>query len=305
MSSGSRSVMRTVSEPLELQELCERERVGGRRVGLVPTMGALHRGHTTLIEAASRRADVVVVTVFVNPTQFGPNEDFAKYPRTLEADVELAERAGAMVVFAPSSSAMYPSGDQTRVRVTEITRDLCGISRPTHFEGVATVVTKLFALVGRCVACFGRKDFQQLQVIRRLVRDLFLPVDVVGVPTVREADGLALSSRNRYLSPEARLRARAVPRALDAAIAAFATGERRTATLLALVDAELRAGADSVDYATLAEVESVRPIDQERTPDQALLAVAVRLGGARLIDNVVLGEERSPLAGAAQAGGAS
>lgn len=297
--------MRTVSEPLELQELCERERVGGRRVGLVPTMGALHRGHTTLIEAASRRADVVVVTVFVNPTQFGPNEDFAKYPRTLEADVELAERAGAMVVFAPSSSAMYPSGDQTRVRVTEITRDLCGISRPTHFEGVATVVTKLFALVGRCVACFGRKDFQQLQVIRRLVRDLFLPVDVVGVPTVREADGLALSSRNRYLSPEARLRARAVPRALDAAIAAFATGERRTATLLALVDAELRAGADSVDYATLAEVESVRPIDQERTPDQALLAVAVRLGGARLIDNVVLGEERSPLAGAAQAGGAS
>jgi pantoate--beta-alanine ligase len=294
--------MRTVSEPRELQELCERERVSGRRVGLVPTMGALHRGHATLIEDASRRADVVVVTVFVNPTQFGPNEDFAKYPRTLEADVELAERAGASVVFAPDSSAMYPAGDQTRVRVTEITRDLCGVSRPTHFEGVATVVTKLFALVGRCVACFGRKDFQQLQVIRRLVRDLFLPVDVVGVPTVREGDGLALSSRNRYLSPEARVRARAVPRALDAAVAAFAAGERRTATLLALVDAELRAGADSIDYATLAEVESVRPIEQDRTPDQALLAIAVRLGGARLIDNVVLGEERSPLAGAAQEG---
>jgi pantoate--beta-alanine ligase len=268
-------------------------------------MGALHRGHATLIEDASRRADVVVATIFVNPTQFGPNEDFASYPRTLDADLEIAGRAGASVVFAPHSTAIYPAGDQTRVRVTEITRDLCGASRPTHFEGVATVVTKLLALAGRCVACFGRKDFQQLQVIRRLVRDLFLPVEVVGVPTVREEDGLALSSRNRYLSAEARVRARAVPAALDAAVRAFDAGERRTATLLALVDAQLRAGADSIDYATLAEVDTVRPIDGERTPDQALLAVAVRLGGARLIDNVVLGEEPSPLRGASLAAGSS
>jgi pantoate--beta-alanine ligase len=287
--------MRTVTDPLELQELCERERASGHRVGLVPTMGALHRGHAVLIEEAARRSDFVVVTVFVNPTQFGPNEDYGKYPRTLDADVELAQRSGASVVFAPDRGAMYPEGDQTRVRVTEITQDLCGISRPTHFEGVATVVTKLLVLAGRSVACFGRKDFQQLQVIRRLVRDLFLPVTIVGVPTVREPDGLALSSRNRYLVEGARVRARAIPRALDAAVHAFGSGERRTEVLQALVLGELTAAVDSIDYATLAEVESARPINSERVPERTLLAVAVRLGGARLIDNVVLGEEPSPL----------
>lgn len=288
--------MRLIHDPTEFQEHCEALRAAGETVALVPTMGALHRGHGVLVEEAARRSKNVAVSVFVNPTQFGPNEDLAKYPRTLESDRALAEAAGATILFAPQDGAMYPAGDQTRVRVPEVARALCGDFRPTHFEGVATVVTKLLVLAGRSIACFGRKDYQQLAVIRRLVKDLFLPITVVGVPTVREEDGLAMSSRNRYLSADARLAARAIPTALDRAHALFGRGERDPATLLEAARAELGA-MDSIDYVSLADADAITlaPLDAP-VGERVLLALAVRLGGARLIDNVVLGEDPSPLA---------
>ena len=224
--------MEIVRLPDDMRRACDRARAGGARVGLVPTMGALHDGHARLIRAARERCDFVVTTVFVNPTQFGPHEDYAKYPRTLEADADLAAAAGASLVFAPEVAAMYPPGDETRVRVGETAAALCGRHRPGHFEGVTTIVAKLFAIAGPTVAFFGRKDYQQLQVIRRMTTDLFLPVEIVGVPTVREADGVALSSRNRYLSPEARAAARAIPDGLTRAARAFARGERRAGAVV-------------------------------------------------------------------------
>ncbi len=289
--------MRLIHEPKEFQDHCEALRAAGGSLALVPTMGALHPGHGALIEHAARHAAHVAVTIFVNPTQFGPNEDLAKYPRTLESDCELAAASGATVLFAPSDTAMYPAGDETRVRVAEVSRALCGEFRPTHCEGVATIVTKLFALAGRSVACFGRKDYQQLAVIRRLTQDLFLPITIVGVPTVREQDGVAMSSRNRYLSPEARAQARAIPTALHRAHELFARGEREPARILEAARGELR-GMDSIDYVSLADADSVGllPLDAP-VGERALLAIAVRLGGARLIDNMVLGEDVSPLAG--------
>lgn len=258
-------------------------------------MGALHEGHATLVREARRRADFVVVSVFVNPTQFGPNEDLARYPRTFDADVALAEACGATAVFAPEARAMYPEGDETRVRVPATSKHLCGEFRPVHFEGVATVVTKLLALTGRCVATFGRKDYQQLQVVVRLVRDLFLPVEIVGVPTVREPDGLAMSSRNRYLDETARARARHIPEALGLAVRAFEGGERSAGALRALVRRHLAQVTSEIDYVEVADPDRVEPFaDDARTGDRALLAIAAHLGGARLIDNVVLGEEGAP-----------
>ncbi len=283
--------------PGELRHACERARAAGRRVGLVPTMGALHAGHLALIAEARRRADFVAVTLFVNPTQFGAGEDLARYPRPLERDRAACAEAGASGLFAPEAAAMYPPGEETRVRVGATAAPLCGVHRPAHFEGVATVVTKLLALAGPCVAVFGRKDYQQLQVIRRVVADLFLPVEVVGATTVREPDGLAMSSRNAYLSPEQRSAARAIPLALAEACRAFARGERRPAALLGPARARLAAVATSVDYVDLADPESLTIwSEQAAIGDRALLAVAIRLGTARLIDNVVLGEDAPPVA---------
>ncbi len=210
--------MELVHEPEAFRRACDEARARGLRVGLVPTMGALHAGHAALIAEARRHASFVVVSIFVNPTQFGPAEDFARYPRTLEADAATCERAGAAAVFAPAADAMYRPGDETRVRVGATAAPLCGAHRPGHFEGVATVVAKLFALTGPSVAVFGRKDYQQLRVISRFTADLFLPVEIVGLRTVREPDGLALSSRNAYLSPEQRAAALAIPRGLSAAV---------------------------------------------------------------------------------------
>jgi pantoate--beta-alanine ligase len=259
-------------------------------------MGALHEGHVALVREARKHADFVAVSVFVNPTQFGPNEDLARYPRTLESDVAKVEAAGASAVFAPSEGGMYPPGDETRVRVGAVAADLCGAWRPGHFEGVATIVAKLFALAGPCTAVFGRKDYQQLQVIKRFTTDLFLPVTIVGLRTVREADGLAMSSRNAYLTPEQRAAALAIPRGLTAAARAFAAGERRAGALAALARAEVLPIATSIDYVSVADPDSVRALENaEIAGDRALLALAIRLGGARLIDNVVLGEEPAPL----------
>lgn len=286
-----------VKTPAELRTHCDLVRASGRSVALVPTMGALHEGHLSLIRRARELADEVVVSIFVNPTQFRPGEDFERYPRNLELDRGLASEAGAHLVFAPADAAMYPTGEKTRVMVSDLTKTLCGASRgPEHFVGVATIVTKLFAIVGPCTALFGRKDYQQLMVIERMTRDLFLPVRVVPCPTVREPDGLALSSRNQYLDAQWRERAVAIPRALSLAHAAFSSGERSARTLRSLVRAELEEQSLAVDYVELADPTELELVAEDaQVPARVLLAVAVRAGSTRLIDNIVLGEEPAPL----------
>jgi pantoate--beta-alanine ligase len=288
--------MQLLREPLEFRRACDDARARGLKVGFVPTMGALHEGHAALIREARKHAEFVAVSVFVNPTQFGPNEDLARYPRTLEKDAEMCGAAGASLVFAPTDTTMYPPGDETRVHVGATAAGLCGAFRPGHFEGVATVVTKLFSLAGACTAVFGRKDYQQLQVIKRFTTDLFLPVTIIGLRTVREPDGLAMSSRNAYLSPEQRNAALAIPRGLTAAARAFAAGERNAGALTALARAEVAAVATSIDYVDAADPDALRVLGPAETVgERALLALAIRLGGARLIDNMVLGEEPPPL----------
>jgi pantoate--beta-alanine ligase len=283
-----------VTTPEEARAACDAARARGQRVGLVPTMGALHEGHLALVREARRHADFVMCSIFVNPTQFGPNEDFARYPRDLASDV--AKLEGASVVFAPDVSAMYPPGDETRVRVGPLAAHLCGPHRPGHFEGVATVVTKLFAIAGPCTAVFGKKDYQQLAILRRIAIDLFLPVKVVGVPIVREADGLAMSSRNAYLSADERQRALALSRGLSAAARAFAAGERTAGPLRRLAQSEVEKAATSIDYVTLADADALVPFDDAATiGERAALAIACRIGTTRLIDNVVLGED-APIA---------
>jgi pantoate--beta-alanine ligase len=281
----------------QFRAACDAVRASGGRLGFVPTMGALHAGHLHLVRVARRHAERVAVSIFVNPTQFGPNEDFTRYPRNLERDVELLASAGADLVLAPSPAEMYPAGEQTRVRVAGLTDHLCGPFRPGHFEGVATVVTKLFAIAGPCTAVFGRKDYQQLKVIQRLTRDLLLPVHVVGEPTVRDVDGLALSSRNAYLSVEERKRALAIPRSLAAASAAFHAGVRRASSLIEPVREALREAGLEPDYAEIADPEALFPLDPAAAVgDRALIALAAFCGTTRLIDNLVLGEDVAPMA---------
>ena len=274
---------------------CEQARTRGLRVGLVPTMGALHQGHLDLVREACKRSDFVAVSIFVNPTQFGPNEDLDKYPRTFEQDVEGCTNAGAACIFAPDTATMYPAGEKTRVRVEDLSSTLCGVHRPVHFGGVATIVTKLFAVTGPCVAVFGRKDYQQLKVIERLAKDLLFGVDVVGMPTVREPDGLAMSSRNKYLTPEYRLRAAAIPRGLRKAVQAYEAGERNVGLLRAAVLGEVESAADTIDYVEVANADTLQPYQpDEEIPERAVIALAVRMGQARLIDNVVFGEDPAP-----------
>jgi pantoate--beta-alanine ligase len=278
-------------------------RAAGKRFGLVPTMGALHAGHLSLVREARAHAAEVGVTIFVNPTQFGPNEDFARYPRTLERDIELCREAGVAHVFAPEASEMYPVGERTRVHVSGLTDSLCGPHRPGHFDGVTTIVSKLFAVAGDCVAVFGRKDYQQLKVIERMVRDLLLPVEVIGLKTMREADGLALSSRNIFLSPEERARALAIPRALSAAARAFAAAERNVGVLRGAALSTLEEAGIRLDYATLAEADQLVPFaDSARLGERALFAIAGFVGKTRLIDNVVFGEDPAPIASESELG---
>ena len=253
-------------------------------LGLVPTMGALHRGHVALIAEARRRSVNVAVTIFVNPTQFGLNEDLARYPRDLEGDLEKCRGAGASLVFAPAALEMYPAGDRTQVRVSELTEHLCGSSRPGHFEGVATIVTKLFAATGPCIAIFGRKDYQQLKVIERLTRDLLLPVEIVAYETVRESDGLALSSRNAYLSDTERRQALSIPRALGAALACFGAGERGAGALRLPVEKTLAVAGLRVDYVTVADTERLVPIADEVQVWRTRLARGSRICGCHAPD---------------------
>jgi pantoate--beta-alanine ligase len=259
----------------------------GLRVALVPTMGALHEGHLSLVELARRHADRVVASVFVNPVQFDRADDFARYPRDVERDGAMLAGAGADVLFAPDVSEIYPPGAQTFVTVEQLSQPLCGGHRPGHFRGVATVVLKLFSAVQPHVAVFGEKDYQQLALIRRMVRDLFLDVDVVGAPIVREADGLAMSSRNRHLNPEERIAARCLAAALDAAEGAVAGGERNAAAVLDAANATLgREPLARVEYASLVDPDSLASITT--IDDRAVLALAVWIGSTRLIDNRLL-----------------
>jgi pantoate--beta-alanine ligase len=252
---------------------------------LVPTMGALHAGHAALIDAArthAGRRGTVVVSIFVNPTQFGPNEDLTKYPRTMEADLEMCAAHGADAVFAPTADEMYPPGDSTFVDETELSRGLCGAQRPGHFRGVCTVVAKLFNIIRPHAAIFGEKDYQQLAIIRRMVRDLFFDMEIIGHPTVREADGLAMSSRNRYLDAAERKRAAAFPAALSAA-----AKESDPAQIVAQAKALITAGTGAEpQYVELVDAETLAPLTVLDRP--AVLAAAVKIGETRLIDNVRL-----------------
>jgi pantoate--beta-alanine ligase len=274
--------------PNAMRAKAEDLRRDGRRIAVVPTMGALHDGHLALVRAARARADVVILTIFVNPTQFGPNEDLAKYPRDEAGDLAKGRSAGIDLAFCPDASAMYRAGSQTFVEVRELQKPLCGASRPGHFAGVATVVAKLFHITQPHIAVFGEKDYQQLAVIRCMVRDLDFAIEIVSVPIVREADGVALSSRNAYLSSDQRRAARSLSAGLTAAERAFAAGERRADALVAAARAPIEAEREArIDYVELRDTEELAPVRDLARP--AVLAMAVFIGTTRLIDNRVLG----------------
>jgi pantoate--beta-alanine ligase len=267
------------------------DRLTSRTVGFVPTMGALHAGHRSLVQAARQRCDIVVVSIFVNPTQFGPNEDFSRYPRTLEQDCQMLEAESVDVVFTPSAQAMYPPGASTFVDVEDVSDRLDGASRPGHFRGVATVVAKLFHIVQPDFSFFGQKDAAQVAVLRKMVRDLDFPLEVIVCPTVREQDGLAMSSRNRYLSAEERSHALALSRALRAAEEQAARGEHGASAIMQTLHATLQQEpAIRVDYIAVVDPDTLLPIDD--VDAGGLLAVAAYVGNTRLIDNVVLAATR-------------
>ncbi len=279
-------VLRTVAETAAWAESIRRS---GRRLALVPTMGYLHDGHLSLMREGRGRADVVATSIFVNPTQFGPTEDLSRYPRDLEGDLARCASAGVEAVFAPEPAEMYPPGFQTYVDVEKVSQGLCGARRPGHFRGVATVVTKLLCILKPHVALFGEKDYQQLQVIRALERDLNLGVEIVGMPTIREADGLALSSRNAYLSPEDRKRALALSRGLSAAQALYKEGMREAQALVGAVRRELEAAGLREDYVELMDATSLTPLSAVTPGQPARLLVAAFVGTTRLIDNQPIG----------------
>jgi pantoate--beta-alanine ligase len=275
-----------IRTPAEMSAWARAARGRGQRIAFVPTMGALHEGHVTLLREGRRRGDKLALSIFVNPTQFGPHEDLARYPRDLPGDLRKAASAGTDVAFVPEAADMYPPGHQTIVEVRELARGLDGQFRPGHFAGVATVVAKLFNIVAPDVALFGEKDFQQLAIVRRMVADLSMPIEIAGIPTVREPDGLAMSSRNAYLSPADRSRALSLSRALFAARDRVVAGERDAAALLEPARAAL--DVDRLDYLALCDAGTLAPIARIDRP--AVLLVAAFIGRTRLIDNVVMSE---------------
>ena len=280
--------MEIISDFDQMRRLAQDWRTQGQRIALVPTMGYFHDGHLSLMRYGREAADRVVVSLFVNPTQFGPNEDLARYPRDLERDAALAREVGVDALYTPQMEAMYPPGFQTLVTVEDLSRPLCGASRPGHFRGVATVVLKLLLQVHPHLAVFGEKDYQQLQVISRLNDDLELGVEIVGMPTIREADGLAMSSRNSYLSTEERQRALAISKGLFAARDAAKGGEAEVSKLVATVRAELVRVQAREDYVELVDAKSLAPLTrlQKGVPARALVAAFV--GTTRLIDNLAI-----------------
>jgi pantoate--beta-alanine ligase len=281
--------MNVIKSVTEMQAFSEASRNQGKKISFVPTMGYLHQGHAHLMQEARKLGDVLIVSIFVNPTQFGPGEDFEKYPRDWERDAQLCESAGVDVIFAPTAEEMYPQGYQTSITVSQVSRNLCGASRPTHFQGVATVVAKLFNCVKPHVALFGEKDFQQLVVIQRMVKDLNMDIQIIGVPTVREQDGLAMSSRNTYLSADERMSALSLSRGLIRARELFQRGERSAHVLIETVREMIeKEQGTAVDYIKICDRETLKDVDTIAGP--AVMALAVKIGKARLIDNIALGE---------------
>jgi len=280
--------MQRLTRVTEVRELVGAARTRGKRVGFVPTMGFLHEGHLQLVDEARRRADLVVMSIFVNPLQFGPTEDLARYPRDLDGDAAKAEARGVDVLFIPDGSEIYPEPPRVVVTPRALAGRWEGAARPGHFEGVLTVVAKLFNIVQPHVAVFGQKDIQQATLVRAMVRDLDIPVEIVVVPTVREPDGLAMSSRNSYLDAPARERALALSGALRAVQSAHALGERSAARLEEIARAHLaEKGIDDVDYIAVADPNTLEPLSQADAG--AIVALAARVGRPRLIDNVILG----------------
>ena len=279
--------MNTFHNPAELHAWCAAEKRLGRVIGLVPTMGCLHQGHLSLIRLAKERCDRVVVSIFVNPTQFAPNEDYDAYPRREQDDLALCQAEGADAVFLPRPADLYAQDHSAWVEETLLAKTLEGAQRPTHFRGVCTVVAKLFNIVQPDIAVFGQKDFQQVAVIRRMVRDLNFPIEIVRAPIVRDTDGLALSSRNAYLTPENRATALCLSRAVRQAQDAVAAGERDAAAIEAAAKETLTAAGWAPDYATVIDAEPLIPI-QTVLPGASALLLAARKDGLRLIDNTLL-----------------
>lgn len=281
--------MQTIRQLPALRAAIAALKQDGGRVAFVPTMGALHEGHLTLVREARRQADHVVASIFVNPTQFGPNEDLDAYPRREAEDAALLAGEGAALLWAPDAATMYPQGHATKISVSGLDSVLCGAARPGHFDGVATVVAKLFNQVNPDLALFGEKDWQQLAIIRRMATDCDFALEIAGVPTVREADGLAMSSRNAYLSPDQRRAAAALPRALNAASLAIAAGAVVPDTLGRAKQMLLSSGFGSIDYLDLRDGSTLA--DSAICHPDARLFVAARIGTTRLIDNIAVGQE--------------
>lgn len=282
--------MRVIESIKEMQAHCESLRLSGKRVSFVPTMGYFHEGHLSLMKYARKTADYVVASIYVNPTQFGPKEDFSKYPRNFERDAQMAQGVGVDVIFFPSDREMYPGGYQTYVDVEQVTENLCGMSRPGHFRGVTTVCCKLFNIIKPHSAVFGKKDFQQLAAIKRMVSDLNMDLEIIGLPTFREADGLAMSSRNVYLSKEERVAALSLIGALKIAQKLYADGGRRADVMIQEAEKLIKnAEFTDIDYIKICDASTLE--DVREIKGEAVMALAVKVGKTRLIDNSVLGEE--------------
>ena len=280
--------MEVIAKIPEMQSRSEALRTAGHTTALVPTMGFFHEGHLELMRVGRLHADHVMVSIFVNPMQFGPAEDYGEYPRDLERDLEKAEQVGVDIVFCPEAEEMYPQGFQTKIGVEKLARHLCGISRPGHFEGVLTVVAKLFHITKPHLAIFGQKDYQQLTIISRMVKDLDMDIRIVGIPIVREPDGIAMSSRNSYLSPDERKSALCLKQSLDLAEDMFARGERRAPRIKARVERHILDHAfTEIDYVTLCHPVTLEDV-VDTIEGETLLALAVRVGKTRLIDNCII-----------------
>ena len=283
--------MRTVATVKEMQALSDEMRKD-KRIGFVPTMGYLHEGHLALVRKARELGDIVVVSIFINPTQFGPKEDLAKYPRDFDRDANLLEQEKTDIIFFPESKEMYPKGYSTYVQVRDLQNNLCGKSRTGHFVGVATVVTKLFNIVKPHFAVFGQKDYQQLKVIERMTQDLNMDIEIIGYPTIREQDGLAMSSRNTYLSPDERSRALLISGSLAEAERLFRNGTRDAALIRGEVERILKSKEGiNIEYVSVTDPETLEDVD--KIQGKALVAIACHVGKTRLIDNKVLTEEQN------------
>ena len=280
--------MEVIETTLAMQKECEKLRLSGKTIALVPTMGFFHKGHQELMRVGRSLADILAISIFVNPIQFGPSEDFQAYPRDMEGDLAVARDVGVDLVFAPSVEEMYPGGYQTNIAVERVTKHLCGLSRPGHFDGVTTVVAKLFHITKPHLAIFGEKDYQQLTVVKRMVKDLDMDIQIVGVPTVREPDGLAMSSRNNYLNPDERESALSLKKSLDLAREMFGQGKKDAQEMREAVEKLILSHPfTEIDYINICDPMTLE--DVERIQEEAVLALAVKVGKARLIDNCLIG----------------